>query len=407
MRKFLKIHKHTLIQLGLVILVLAAGVAVFKLLAGRRQPPAQTERPPTAALVEAVRVHPEDMVMTVEGFGTARAQRSVQLASQVSGRIIASSPNFMEGGFFEAGEALITIDPRDYEHAVQNAQATVAQAEYMLQQEEAEARVARREWEALHPGSDPPAPLVLREPQIKSMQAQLQGAKAQLATAKLNLERTVISLPFNGRLVEKSVDVGQYVSLGQTLGSAYGTDVIEVMTPLEDFELEWFDAPLTYPVNNGGATVRGPEAVVIADFAGRQHRWKGRVVRTQGRIDPTSRTVNVIAEVADPFREMNDDIPLTPGMFVRVQIEGKRLEGIMRVPRYAIRNEDEVWVVRDARLYVQKVEILRGDADYAYVTSGLQDGDTVVTSPLDVVTNGMAIRVQLIDSSEAIEEPSL
>ena len=410
MRKMPKIRAKVWRQLSLTIMVTAAGVLTFMLLAKMRKPPVKTERPVATPLVEAVRVHPEDLQMMVEGFGTARARRSVQVAPQVSGRVIACSPNFMEGGFFEAGEALVTIDPRDYEFAVQNAQAAVARADYQLQQEEAEAEVARREWEALKTHDGPPSPLVLRDPQIKNARAQSQAAEAQLATAELNLERTVISLPFNGRIVQKNVDVGQVVAPGQALASVYGTDVIEILVPLEDLELEWFDAPLTHANGNGQGAPQGPEALVIAEFGGGVHQWQGRIVRTQGRIDAASRMVNVIAEVPNPFEETNDGIPLTPGMFVRVEIKGKRLAGVIRLPRYAIHGEDEVWVVRDGRLHVQKVKIVRGGADSVYITSGIVDGDTVVTSPLDVVTEGMAIRVQLTDVSAGApgtEEPGL
>jgi RND family efflux transporter MFP subunit len=403
MAKFPNIRARVLWQFLLAILVVAAGAGLYLLLAHMRKPPAKVERPPVAPLVEAVRVQQEDLQMTVSGFGTARARRSVQVVPQVSGRIIEVSSNFMEGGFFQAGEALITIDPSDYELAVQNAQAGVAQAEYRLQEEEAEAAVARREWEAMRPNGDEPAPLVLREPQIKNAQAQLLAAQAQLATARLNLQRTVISLPFNGRVVQKNVDVGQFVTPGQTLADVYGTDVIEIVVPLEDFELEWFDAPLTH---NGPRRSGGAEAEVIAEFAGRVHRWKGRIVRTQGRIDPVSRMVNVIAEVNSPGLA-DEEIPLTPGMFVRVEIEGRRLQGAIRVPRHAVHGDDQVWVVRDERLFVREVKIVRSDADYAYIVSGIQDGDTVVTSPLDVVTEEMAVRVQLKDLSEAAEELSL
>lgn len=409
MPKMPKIQSRIWRQALIALLIVAAGLFLFGLLTNMRRPPARIERPVMAPLVEAITVHPENLEMTVEGFGTAQARRSVQIVPQVSGRVIACSPNFMDGGFFAAGEPLITIDPRDYELAVQNAQAAVARAEFQLQQEEAEAAVARREWEALKQNDEAPSPLVLREPQIKNARAQLQAAEAQLATARLNLERTIIAMPFNGRVVQKSVDVGQYVTPGQTLGSVYGTDAIEIVVPLEDFELEWFEAPLTYNGNRQGNRP-GPEATVIADFAGDVHKWRGRIVRTQGRIDPTSRVINVIAEVDKPFEELNDAIPLTPGMFVRVQIKGRTLDNVICVPRYAVHSGDEVWVARDGRLNIQKAKIAREDDNYAYITAGLEDGDAIVISPLDAVTNGMLIRVQHRDTAppEAeVREPTL
>ena len=280
-----------LLQLLLVVLVIGLGVGIFKILSSMRKPPAREEKPIAAPLVEAFTAHPEDLRMIVYGFGTAQPKVSVQVVPQVSGRVVASHADFVAGGFFKAGEPLVRIEPDDYELAVENASALVAQAEYMLRQEEAEALVARTEWEQLHGDKKPPSPLVLRLPQIKNAKAQLQAAQSLLSRAKLDLERTAISMPFDGRVVTKNVDQGQYVTPGQPIATVYGTDVIEIIVPLEDKELEWFDAPLGYTNGNMENDRAGAAAVVTAEFAGSTHSWKGRIVRTQGRIDAASRMV--------------------------------------------------------------------------------------------------------------------
>lgn len=137
---------------------------------------------------------------------------------------------------------------------------------------------------------------------------------------------------------------------------------------------------------------------MTADFAGARHTWGGRVVRAEGRIDSTSRMVNVVVEVAGPFEMSDHRPPLVPGMFVQIEIKGKCLKDIIRVPRYAVHNADEVWVGRDGRLYIQKVDIARKDKDYVYVTAGLANGAVIITSSLNVVSDGMKIRTQLTDS---------
>ena len=402
-----------LVQLLLVVAALGMGVLIFMGLASMKKPPIKKERPLVAPLVEAITVHPEDLQMIVYGFGTAEPKVSVQIVPQVSGQVVNCHVNFVEGGFFKAGEPLVKIDPRDYELAVENAEAIVAQADYILKQEESEGLVAITEWEALHPDEEPSSLLVLRIPQIKNAQAQLQSAQAKLSRAKLDLERTAVSMPFDGRVVTKNVDHGQYVTPGQPIATVYGTEVIEIVVPLEDDQLEWFDAPLGHANGNGNGSKPGPEALITTEFAGESRSWKGRIVRTEGQIDPTSRMIQVVAEVTKPFEQKNHNVPLTPGMFVNVEIKGKQLNNIIRVPRYAVRSDDTVWLAREGQLpggdtalllHVLPVKVARHAKGFAYISSGISDGDVVITSTLDVVIDQMQIRTQLAESANSDEE---
>ncbi len=382
----------------LIVLILAVGVIVLVLLKTLRKPPAKKESQILAPLLNAQAVYAEDVKMVVTGFGTVEPKVEVQVVPQVSGRVVSCHNDFVNGGFFKAGEPLITIDQRDYKLAVENAEAAVAADQVYLDKELAEAAVAGQEWAQLYPGTKPESALVLRGPQIAEAKAKLRASKARLATAQLNLERTVISMPFDGRIASESLDVGQYLMAGQPVATVYGTDVVEIVVPLEDRDLAWFDLPNGFNNPEGSSSVTGAQAAVIADFAGARHSWAGQVVRDEGRIDSTSRMVNVVVQVAEPFEMSDNRPPLVPGMFVEVEIIGKPLKGAIPVPRYAVHNADEVWVARDGQLWIQKVEIARQDKDYTYVTAGLADGDAIVTSPLEVVTDGMKIRTRLTDA---------
>ena len=386
----------TLKRILLIVLILAVGVIVLVLLKAFRKPPAKKESKILTPLLNAQVVYTEDVQMVVRGYGTIEPKVQVQVVPQVSGRVIGCHSDFVNGGFFKAGEPLITIDQRDYKLAVENAEAAVAADQVYLDRELAEADVARQEWSQLNPDREPTSSLVLRGPQIAEAKAKIKASEARLSTAQLNLERTVISMPFDGRVSAESVDVGQYVMAGQSIATVYGTDVAEIVVPLEDRDLAWFDLPLT---SNGSekssSSVSRVQALVVADFAGGRHTWAGRVVRAEGRIDSTSRMVNVVVQVADPFETSGQQPPLVPGMFVEIEIEGKGLDGVIPVPRYAVHNADEVWVARDGQLWIQRVEIARQDKDYTYVTAGLADGAAIITSPLEVVINGMKIRTQL------------
>jgi len=281
---------------------------------------------------------------------------------------------------------LLVIEPRDYELAVERAQAAVARAQVALQQEEAEALVARQEWDELHPNEEPPSGLVVREPQIRQARAELEAAKADLAVAELNLERTQISVPFDGVVVSESVDVGQFVTVGARLARVYGTQSVEVRVPLDSREIAWFDVPQLH----GGS---GSEAEVRANFGGSTHSWKGRVTRMEAEVDQSSRMVHVVVEVPRPYETSSGRPALLPGTFVDVTIFGHTLSDAIAVPRYAMHEGDRVWVFDDGKMDIREVVVARADRERALVTSGLNGGDLLVVTPLDAVTDGMALRI--------------
>jgi len=388
-----------ILQPVLVIVILIFGFGLLMFLASLKKPPAKRERTVVVPLLNAIKVHPQDLQMIIEGDGTAGPKVQVQIIPQVSGEVVTCHPDFVNGGFFEAGQTLVKIDPVDFALAVESAESAVAAAQVKLEQEQAEANVAAEEWAMLNSGEEPSSPLVLREPQIRQAKAELKAATAKLETAKLNLERTDVSVPFNGRISQESVDIGQYIMAGQSIATVYGTDAVEIIIPLEDKEMAWFDVPLGF--NNENGSNSGSSVIVTADFAGAEHKWPGRVVRTEGTVDRSSRMVNVVIEVADPFAHTNVKPPLVPGMFTKVKIQGKKLTNVFRVPRYVVHNNDEIWVERDGKLNIQKAGIIRIDTKFAYVGSGLESGDIIVTSPLDTVTDKMNVRVNVIGENTA------
>jgi RND family efflux transporter MFP subunit len=223
----------------------------------------------------------------------------------------------------------------------------------------------------------------------------LESAEAQLDTAKLRLERTSLSLPFDALIISEKVDLGQYVVIGQPLAQAYGIDAVEIEVPLEDDELAWFDVFENSVFANGeqGAAKRTP-AKVRPNFAGSGQIWNGYVVRTTGQVDTTSRMISVIVEVPDPFKVSDGRPPLLPGVFAEVLIQGKTLSNAVAVPRDAIREGNQIWLVNDNRLHIQSLEIVRTDKNFGYVVSGVPDEANVVISSLDVVVDGMKVRTQ-------------
>jgi RND family efflux transporter MFP subunit len=268
----------------------------------------------------------------------------------------------------------------------------VAARKLRLAQEEAEAEVARREWEAL--GEGEASPLTLRVPQLEDARASLRAAEAALTQAERDLNRTEVRAPYTGRVREKLVDVGQFVSRGTPAALLYAVDYAEIRLPLPDQDLAFLDLPLDY--RNDAPDEPGPRVVLHAEFAGQTHSWQGRIDRTEGAIDPMSRMVQVVARVKDPYGhgEEKDRPPLAVGMYVEAEIEGSTVEQVAVLPRAALRGEDLVYVVDpENRLRFRKVDVLRATREEVVIRSGLQEGEQVCLSPLEAVTDGMRVRL--------------
>jgi len=384
-----------LVQGLVAIIIVALGALGARQLIKMRKPPVRKDPNTLAPLVEVTSLAKRDMQMVVRGYGTVSPKVKVEIIPEVSGKVVSIHPELKAGGFIRAGEQILQIDPRDYQLAVQQANAAVAEAQVRLDTEKAEAQVAQKEWQELHPGKEPDSPLVLRLPQIRRAEAALESAKAQLAIAKLKLERTSLSLPFDALIISERVDLGQYVVVGQSLGVAYGIESVEIEVPLEDNELAWLDvfgSPVQF--NGNKPPVKRTTAQVKADFAGSEHIWEGRVVRTTGQVDKTSRMVTIVVEVTKPFDSTGGRPPLLPGVFVEVLIKGRTVKDIIAVPRDAVREGNKFWEYCDGRLRVRTLKIVRADKEFAYVTSGLDDGARIIVSSLDAVVNDMEVRTE-------------
>ncbi len=386
------ILRRRLIATGIVI----GAVAVLAVLVATRPKPERRKPTVPAPMVTVHRVDTEQPPITITGWGTVRPRRSITLVPQVGGRVVTVSENLRTGGFFAAGEVLVQIEDVDYQLALQQARREVAQAEFNLATAREEARVAREEWartsaDALNGSSlesAEPNPLVYREPQLRHAEAGLEAARAALAQAELNLDRCRITAPFAGRVLDETVDTGQYVRTGEVLGRIYDTDVAEITVNLADRDLAWVAVPRT-PDDE----TEGSPATVSATFAGGEHAWPGRAVRVGGAIDDASRTVPVVVEVADPYAIEGDRPPLLSGMFVAVTFASDAPAGAVTIPRKALRGDGHVWLLDgENRLVIRDVTVARAGVEHAVIGAGLAPGDRVITSNLQYVVEGMTLR---------------
>lgn len=373
--------------------VLLGGGLTFFLLVGKPSPEPQAPLeilPPSVDVIIAV---PGAEAISVQTQGTVRPLREISLVSQVAGRVDSVSRRFREGEFFAAGEELLRLESIDFEFAIARSESQVAAGKQRVAEEKGRALQASREWRDL--GSVQANDLFLRKPQLASAEAALKAAKADLGAAKLALERTSIKVPFNGRVSEKYVDLGQYLAPGAAIAKVYDTDVVQIRLPLTDRQVALLDLPLNYD-NSAPSEYTGANVLLQARFANQAWEWQGRIVRTDANIDVDSRVVYAVAEVNRPFArvEGSDRPPLAPGLFVNATISGKQISDVVALPRTALRSDSTVMLVNEnERVAARPVHVLHSNADTAWV-QGLEAMERVIVRESQLTLAGMEVTVK-------------
>jgi RND family efflux transporter MFP subunit len=380
----------------LPLIIIAAGIlGAWWLIANRpRAPREQVESvPPLAQVVEAKRSTER---VTVVAMGTVVPAKRVVLQPEVSGRIVAQSPQLLPGGLFDKGAVILQIDPRDYETAVKQQEAAVEQARLEVQLEKGRQVIAEREWKLLEDDislDQASQELALRKPQQKNAKATLEAAESALEQARLQLERTTVYAPFNGVVQEEFVDEGQLVSPQTQLATLIGTDRFWVQVSIPVDRLGW----LAFSGTEGS---RESSVRVIQEVTGEVSIERpARLVRLLGDLDPVGRMARVLVEIDDPLglnaKKNPTRIPLMLGAYVRVEIEGRMAEEVFSLPRTAIREGDQVWIAdKEDRLAAKPVEVFWRSKETVLIRNGLREGDRVVTNTIPLPIPNMRLRVE-------------
>ncbi len=366
--------------------VIAASVGAYALLQVTRPEPQRSDDGPRPITVYIALVEEDSAALEVTTQGEVRSRNEIDLVSQVGGRVVSVSPEFLEGGRIEPGVPLLQIDDTDYRLALSQARARLADAELAVQQALADQDVAQKQLRNDPDASD----LALKKPQVAQARAQRDAALAGLEQARLDLRRTSVTLPFSGRVASTRVNVGQFISPGTVLARVFGTELVEVRLPLNNAQL----ASLGLPIGFIAAAEEAVPVTFSASIAGKRHEWQGRLVRLDASVDPDTRMLYAIAEVADPYGEgaSAGGMPLAVGLFVEARIEGRRLDSAMHIPASALRAGNQVFVVNaEGLLEIRDVEVVHIAPGSAVISAGLAPGERVVTSAIRNPVQGMAL----------------
>ena len=377
---------------ALPVVIGLVGVAAYILLqitAPQPAPRLEAPRPISVKVEPAIRTLTRP---TIVAFGEVRPAVRTELVAQVGGKVVATSPAFIEGGNFTPDDVLLSIEDTDYRAAMEEVVARVAAAKLELEQALADADVARKQLAA----QSNPSPLALREPQVARAESALRAAQTSLSLAKTNLERTQISLPYTGRVENKFVDLGQYVNPGKVLGTVFGTDVVQVRLPLTTNQL----VALAVPIGYQGTADGGLSTTLTATLGGAVHRWQGTLTGLDAAIDPATRTVYGTVIIEDPYSETSSvvDMPLAVGLYVDAEVEGRLMVDAVQIPSAGLRAGDKIFVLTgEGLLDIRQADVVHRSRSNALLSAGVEPGEQVIVSAIRNPVRGM--RLQTIDGA--------
>ena len=410
-----------------VVIVLIIAVALAKFLISLKKEPEKKEIINNPVSVKVIMAKPVSKVMTVEEYGTVKPRKLVKITAEVSGRISYIHPSFIEGGEIEKGQVLIRIDQRTYKLNRQTGKVRIRQAKTDIEQLKQDIANLKNDIKLSS------ANLKLVEKELKRtkalsenqfasknsldraeklyLQAKIQFqnlsnrlsltdtlmeqkinaldmANVDFQKADLALEKTSIVSDFDGFILNKSAEIGEYINPGQIMGSIYekGNLDVDVRIPLEN--LRWIESFF-----EEGKTPKAKVTMANLDKM-QPFVWDAEVVRIKASIDETTRTLPMTLEIRKPELKLKNIFELKPGAFVKCSIIGETYKDIFVLPRYLLKRENILYTINSGHLKMKKVGILRKFEDEIYVDNGLNSGDKIIVSPLPGALDGMELKIK-------------
>ena len=308
-----------------------------------------------AMRVSGVVIEPQNFANSLSVTGSIEANEQVQIRTQISGLV--RSISFQEGGQVSKGQVLLKIDDAELRAQLAQAQTRQSLAEEnerragLLLKKEA---ISREEYD-------------IAQSELKSTQAQTQLIRAQL-------DKTTIRAPFSGRIGLRSISEGTYISPETVIANLVSANPVKIT----------FSVPEKY------AGQMKVDTKLNFTVAGSNEKHTATVYAIEPGIEATSRTLQLRARAANP------DNLLRPGSFANIELPLTEIKDALLVPTEAVvpvQNGKKVFVTENGKAKEVMIETSTRTEKDVLVTSGLQAGDTVLTTGIMMLRPGSPVKV--------------
>lgn len=417
---------------ALPLIIICAAIALLAAMQVLAPAPGKKIGPDKAMLVNVLTARKQDYTLQIPSQGRVTPRINTILTSEVSGAVIEVSEHFVTGGFVRKGQLLLKLDDRNYRAALKRAEADVARFNNLLIQEKGRAQVAYNQWKKSKDVKRTPEALslLLRKPQLREAEANLEFAQAELERVRGDLAKTEIRAPFDGLIKKKFIDYAQNAITGTNIAELVSVDYAEVRLAIPQDRLAYLNLPdvtdafrrsLETSTNpspeNPEEPVSEPEettgpspeeewlpsvpVTLSSDYGEYIYEWPARITRTESLFDEKNYSLYAVAQIKDPYglepgdSEAESNLkPLLMGTYVEALIQGQTIRDVIILPRHVLRAGNHIWVIdENNQLRNRELEILNIGGDAIYVTSGLEDGERVCLTHVGEVVPGTPVRI--------------
>ena len=380
---------------ALLILSISLSLSYYWLSHKPKAKPSVAQRLPP--LVDVIQLQPNDHTITVHAMGSVIPSRKVNLTSRINGMIVSVSPHFIPGDFLKKGEQIVQLDPTDYQLLIKQKENALAKAKFDLKIELGQQAIAQREYKLLNANLDAQSKeLVLRKPHLALAKTAIVAAEADLTQARLDLQRTKTTSPFNAIVLETNAHVGSWVSTfstGTPLIKLAGIDNFWVLVSLSVDKLN----KINIPKINGKA---GSKVKIFYAAAWGENTYRlGTVKSLKAELESSGRMAQLIIEVPDPLNRLTDNKnapPLILDSFVRVEIAGNTLENVFTIDENLLHNGQHIWLLSEQNtLAIKTIKPIYSEQGQVFINAEqLSDNARIISSNLNTPVQGMKLRIQ-------------
>ena len=380
----LAVHKNSLIgsvQIISIIAVVAAAIVYSKApQADEPKPPRVSIREDIVPLVSIIKPQSRTAFINVDATGSVVVRNYVSLTTQVTGRIDEISPALRDGGIFTAHQILLKIESTDFELALAQADADVASAEANLLLQKAQSDAARANYQLVHPTEAKVPTLVARVPQIKQAEAALASAIARQNVAKIELSRTRFSLPFDGRVVASSAEVGQVLNRAVSFGQAFGLEAVEVAVPLTPQQLR-----------------------MLTPIMGRQARVRTNGIEVSATVERVASELDAKSRFAKVYLSLVAENQLPPGTFLEVTFAGPEIPATFELPTGTVQLDGKVWYAAEGELRSHQLKIF-GRTDNGLIVDSFDYASGIVLGNVPGGQDGLKVRITQAEKNQVLQK---
>lgn len=375
-------EKRKVVIVAVTLLIIVLGIGVKNFFASKKEEPKKMTPPLGERIVKVKPVAYVESQAGITAFGRVNSAQSVALVAEVGGRLMQGTIALKEATRFNKGDIIYKIDDREARYNLQsqkseflnNVASTLADIKIDFPEELSKWESFLQQIEIAKPLPDLPE-LKSRKEKTFISNRKLLNQYYAIKSAEERLAKFMFVAPYNGSIAQLNIEEGSVVNPGANIGRIIRTDEMEAEIPVKAENVKWIE--------------KGMSVKLYAENKSMQ--WEGKIARISDYVDPNTQSINVYVTLLP-----NNQNKLFEGIYLQAEIEGKIVVNTMEIPRKALVNNNQVFVVDNGKLKLKPITIHKVNSN-SLIFSGLETGELVVVESLVNVAENTSVKTHVVE----------